>query len=84
MVKVRDVVEQNKEEKDTIFIHLHKENKDEYDSLIVPVWDGWLKDIPKEFMEYEVKSTGQSLADLEKGIIGFYIEINIMKNTAKY
>ncbi|MBQ7781774.1 MAG: hypothetical protein IJ405_07115 [Lachnospiraceae bacterium] len=77
MITVKDVFEQNQEEKDTIYIHLTKEKKDKYDPVSVGLWDGWLKDIPEEYMKLEVVGTGQSLKDLEKGIIGFYIYIKI-------
>ena len=80
MVCVKDILNENQEEKDTIYIHLRKEKSNEYDPLIVPLWNGWLRDIPVEFMESEVKSTGQSLADLENGFIGFYIEIKELLN----
>ena len=75
MVTVKDVFEQNQEEKDNIYIHLTKEKKDKYDPLSIGIWDGWLKDIPDEYMQHEVISTGQSLKDLENGIVGFYLEI---------
>ncbi len=88
MVKVKDVFEQNQEEKDTIYIHLTKEKKDKYDPVSVGLWDGWLKDIPDAYMELEVVGTGQSLKDLENGIIGFYVETkaieeNINANNTK-
>lgn len=75
MVSVKDVFIENQEEKETIYIHLTEEKKDEFDPLTVPIWDGWLKDIPEKYMEYEVIRTGQSLKDLENGVIGFYLEI---------
>lgn len=73
MVRVIDIFEQNQEEKDTIFIHLIDEK--ECDSLGTILWEGWLKDIPDKFMEWKVESTGQSLRDLENGIVGFYVDI---------
>lgn len=88
MITVKDVFEQNQEEKDTIYIHLTKEKKDKYDPVSVGLWDGWLKDIPEEYMKLEVVGTGQSLKDLENGIIGFYVETkdieeNINTNNTK-
>lgn len=80
MVQVKDVYEQNQNERESFFIHLCKEKKDEFDSLIDVLWEGWLKNIPVEYMENEVKSIGQSLADLEKGITGFYLELKNFQN----
>lgn len=76
MTKVKDIVEQNQEGKDTYLIHIYyKESDDEFDPLFDTLWDGWIKDIPNKYMEYEVKSTGQSLSDLQNGITGLLVEV---------
>ncbi len=67
MVKVKDMCIENQEEKDSIFVHLNKAKEDNFDPLIEGLWEGWLKDVPDEYMDYEVVSKGQSLADLERG-----------------
>lgn len=75
MVTVKDLIIENQDDKDTIFIHFTKEKRDKFDPLITELWSGWLKDIPDVYTDYEIIGTGQSLADLEDGITGFYIEI---------
>lgn len=76
MIRVEDIFKQNQEESSTIFIHLQKARQDEYAPLMENnLWDGWLRDIPNEYMECAATIIGQSLTDLEKGITGFYIEI---------
>lgn len=75
MITVKDIYEENKEEREFYYIHLDKAQDDEFDPLITPIWEGYLKDVPEEYMDYEVVRSGQSLADQEKGITGFRLEI---------
>lgn len=79
VIKVKDVAAENQENKETYFIHLEKEKKDKFDPLTEIIWEGWLKDIPDEYMECEVLSSGESLRDAEQGRTGFYLEIKMVE-----
>ena len=77
MASIKDIVEENRKEKENYYLHIcYKESEDKYDPLINMLWEGWLKDVPEQHMNYEVKSVGQSLSDLQKGITGFLIEVD--------
>lgn len=75
MIKVKDFIEQNAEGLNNYYIHLEAEKADKFDPVSNVVWEGYLGNIPDKYMDCEVISTGQSLADREKGIAGFYLEI---------
>jgi len=75
MVKVKEIIKQNMEDINSIFIHLENEKEDPYDPMIDVLWEGYLKDIPEEYYDKEVVKTSQSLRDNEKGINGFYLTL---------
>lgn len=59
---------------DEVYIHLaDAATKDEISVDII--WEGWINNLPTEYMGSEVIQTGQSLKDSEKGVNGYYIYI---------
>lgn len=80
MITVKDIYNENQKEKDDFFIHLNKTKEDEFDPLTVGLWEGWLKDVPSEYMRYEVTHIGQSLKDSENGVTGYHLEIREIKS----
>lgn len=71
-MKLEEVYIANKN--DDVFIHLaDASSKDEISVDLI--WEGWVKDIPSDYMESEVIQTGQSVKDSEKGINGYYVYI---------
>ncbi len=71
-MKLNEVYEANKT--DEVFIHLaDASSKDEISVDLI--WEGWIKDLPSDYMKSEVIQTGQSVKDSEKGINGYYVYI---------
>lgn len=73
-MKLEELYEINKN--DEVFIHLaDAASKDGISADLL--WEGWIKDIPSEYMSSEVIQTGQSLKDSENGINGHYVYIEV-------
>ena len=71
-MKLNEVYEANKTEE--VFIHLADAATKDGISVDM-IWEGWIKDLPIDYMDSEVVQTGQSLKDSEKGINGYYVYI---------
>ena len=59
---------------DEVFIHLADAASKDNVSVDI-IWEGWIKDLPSNYMELEVIQTGQSVKDSEKGINGYYVYV---------
>ena len=71
-MKLNEVYETNKT--DEVFIHLaDAASKDDVEINII--WEGWIKDLPTDYMNSEVIETGQSVKDSEQGVNGYYVYI---------
>ena len=71
-ITIKDICSDPDFKEKEIFIHLVWNNKDPYDPIVVPIWEGYMKDIPKEYMNFKVISTSRSMKDFQNGITGFY------------
>lgn len=56
-----------------IYIHLAWKNEDPYEPMVDMIWEGYIEDIPEEYMNYIVVDSGKSLSDSQKGINGYYL-----------
>ena len=56
-----------------IYLHLIWHNEDPYDPVINPIWEGYIKDVPEKYINFNITGISRSMKDYEKGIEGFYI-----------
>ena len=74
-IRVKDILLDNDEEKEIIFIYLMQGKVDENGMVKKLIWEGWMCDIPKEFLNSKVIGISKSLMAEEKGIDAFYLAI---------
>ena len=72
---IKEIVEENKDELDDIFVHLRIQKSDEDDPMYETLWEGMLESIPTKYLECEIQAIKRSLRDAEQGINGHYIII---------
>lgn len=72
-ITVRNICKEPDNIKSELYLHLvwQPENPDE--PMLEPIWEGYITDIPEEYMDYKVENTGRSMKDFEMGVDGFYI-----------
>lgn len=67
-MQIKHLIKNNKGRIDPLYIHLLNPMKE-------IVWEGWLDDVPKQYLECKIKFGGAALMDAWAGINGHFIEL---------
>lgn len=67
--KVGDICKNPQFTDKEIYLHLVWHNEDSYSPVINPIWEGYIKDVPEKYINFNITGISRSMKDYEKEII---------------